>query len=837
MEDWKTWLAGLTARYSIDEQDAVKLSQMLAAPRSPPQPSSLSGITWVSDGPQDAVPQITGRREALGRYTVLSLLGVGGAGVVYQAWDPQLKRRVAIKVLHASDPAPSLQQRFVHEAQLTAQLEHPGVVPVYALDRLPDGRVLFAMKEIQGETLEAVIRRSHPLEGEPGRRRLRQLVSAFLRVCEAMAYVHSRGMVHRDLKPANIMLGDFGQVLVVDWGLARRAGGRQPGGGTLRYMAPEQASRSEDVVRPSADVYALGAVLYEILTGQPLFSGLSRREARVRLLRGEQPTRPSGLPEAGPLVDACMRALSARPADRFETAAELGEAVSAWLDGVQAAEQATELVAEADTASASQRQAVAEADALRAQAAALLASIPPHASVLRKRPGWALEDAAAEAALRAKQQATRAVQLLQAALRQAPHHAGAHARLAARYHDEHRAAERAGDAAATAAAEAALRLHDRLGRYARYLDGTASLSLETDPPGAEVLLYRYTEIDRRQVPVMVRPLGVTPLRAVPLPPGRYLLELQHPTRLVVRYPLVLSRNEDWAALPGAGPVRLPPPGALDLARERYVPAGWFLSGDLGATAPQLPRRRLWCHGFIMQRDPVTNAEYLDYINHLLKTDGEAEALRWAPQERPGPSGAPGPQLCGRAPDGRFILVTDPDGDAWDPDWPVSYVDWHAARRYAQWRADRDGLPWRLPGELEWERAARGADGRRYPWGDQIDPTWCNNRLSSAVREVSSPIGAYADDVSPFGVRGLAGNVQDWCADAWSPEGPEVLDGERVPPPQPPAAADTRRVLRGGTWASAPEACWSGRRTIQPATGRDGGRGLRLLRPWPDPGDP
>ena len=841
MSDWNEWLTAFAAQNQLSPSAQAELARVLSGGTQTaslaPSPS-VSGTTWFpgTSGEPPPADSVGSDARTLGRYQVLSLLGVGGAGVVYRVWDPQLERRVALKVLHSSPQLDHAQARFVGEAQLTARLEHPGVVPVHTLERLPDGRLLFTMKEIHGETLDEVIRRVHPLEaaGEQGRQRLRRLVSSFLRVCEAVAYVHSQGIVHRDIKPANIMLGDFGQVMVVDWGLASRSGEREAGGGTPRYMAPEQAQRSGEKVRPTADVYALGAVLYELLCGQAPFWGVARAEVMVRLQRGERPGRPTAPLSAAALADICEKAMSPSPADRYPDAAALRAAIAGWLDGAAAAERAAALVAEAREAAAQQQALTQRAAARAAAATALLKSVPTHAPIAEKQAGWALEDTAAADRRGARQQQMRALQLLQAALRQDAHHEDAHALLATHHHAQHQDAERRGDAEAAEEAAGLLELHDRVGRYARYLDGTGALSLDSDPSGAEVVLYRYEAVDRRLVPLKERYLGRTPLSALPLSPGSYLLELSHPGHAAVRYPLQLGRNEHWRLTleQTAHPVRLPPAGALDAQAECYVPAGWFLSGDPGRRPPLLPRRRLWCDGFIIMRFPITNAEFLEFVNDLLETEGEAEALRWAPQERPGPRGAPGAQLCGRDADGRFVLVPDPDGDVWMPDWPVSYVDWHTAIRYAAWRAARDGLPWRLPGELEWEKAARGADGRGYPWGSFADPTWCNNRLSSAVREVSTPVDSYPHDESPLGVRGMAGNIQDWCLDGWRPGGPLLGEGGRVLPPTPPPDGENRRVLRGGTWGASPQACHLGNRTVQPATGRDGGRSIRLLRPWP-----
>jgi serine/threonine-protein kinase len=231
-----------------------------------------------------------------------------------------------------------------------------------------------------------------------------------------------------------------------------------------------------------------------------------------------------------------------------------------------------------------------------------------------------------------------------------------------------------------------------------------------------------------------------------------------------------------------------------------VPPGWFWSGgDPAAAGAPLPRRRLWADGFVIRRFPVTNAEYLEFLNDLLARDRESEALAAVPRV-PAPDG-PGQILLARDPDtGAFVLGPDAHGDVWLARWPVFYVNWFGAAAYCDWLAASDGLPWRLPGELEWEKAARGVDGRAFPWGDFFDPTWTWCRASRRGRGLPAEVDEHPQDVSPFGVFGMGGNASEWCADAYRRDGPPgVEDGARTL--RDAAAAEC--VIRGGNWASAP----------------------------------
>jgi serine/threonine-protein kinase len=285
------------------------------------------------------------------RYTVGTLLGQGGMGEVLLATDEHIGREVAIKRIRAADPTNEELSRFVREARVQGRLEHPAVVPVHDLGIDREGRPYFVMKRLAGTDMSELLKRLRDGKepDEAGRRRL--LLRAFAEVCLAVEFAHSRNIIHRDLKPANIMLGDFGEVYVLDWGVARTSaeaeeGAAPPSGsydlrldtgdtrvgtvlGTPPYMAPEQLAG--DRAGPAADIYALGCILYEIAAGVPL-------HPRARSVgQAFQPVdaRPSLMrPESPPELDAiCVRATQVESAARYESARALGDAVQAYLDG------------------------------------------------------------------------------------------------------------------------------------------------------------------------------------------------------------------------------------------------------------------------------------------------------------------------------------------------------------------------------------------------------------------------------------------------------------------------------------------------------------------------
>jgi serine/threonine-protein kinase len=341
----------------IDDAE-LQASLAHASVARPPQPDS------------DAPPAVEGTSTAAGlRFRILRPHAEGGLGRVSVARDEKLHRQVALKEIRPDRRGdPYLRRRFLAEAEITGQLEHPGVVPVYALEEGPDGEPYYAMRFVQGRTLADAIRAYH---AAPAPLAFRDLLKRYTDACQTLAYAHSKGVVHRDLKPANVMVGDYGETLVVDWGLAKRlgaapaAGAVQPAGegaagtmtsdeaqttdqrpaesagggltqagqvlGTPAYMAPEQAEGRVEELGPAADVYALGAILYEILTGQAPYRGAGA--AVLAQVRQGPPPGPGqvrrGVPPA--LAAVCQKAMARSAADRYAGAAELAREVERWL--------------------------------------------------------------------------------------------------------------------------------------------------------------------------------------------------------------------------------------------------------------------------------------------------------------------------------------------------------------------------------------------------------------------------------------------------------------------------------------------------------------------------
>ena len=265
-----------------------------------------------------ALPDLAGTR-----YRIIQRIGSGGMGTVYLAEDATLGRRVALKILDFPDASGELAARLLREAHILARLEHPGIVPVHDAGTLPDGRVFYAMKFVEGQRLDRLIVSMGAVSD-----RLR----VFQRICDAVAFAHARGILHRDLKPDNIMIGPFGEVLVMDWGIAKilhqppesaaessrvardamaRSAVKTGHGtilGTPGYMAPEQARGDVERLDERADIYSLGAILQFLLIGSA--------------------------PAAPPVAAIARMAMAENPAGRYASASRLSEDIALFLDGL-----------------------------------------------------------------------------------------------------------------------------------------------------------------------------------------------------------------------------------------------------------------------------------------------------------------------------------------------------------------------------------------------------------------------------------------------------------------------------------------------------------------------
>jgi len=761
-------------------------------------------------------------------------------GEVRRARDLLVDRVVALKILHFEHlDSPTVHARFEREVTTTAALQHPGIVPVYDRGLLQDGRPWFAMQEVRGRTIDHAIRELHTTaDRNVARSRLQHLLGVMLRITETMAYAHSRRVVHRDLKPGNLMVGQFGEAQVMDWGISRTIGevsrGQSPGGngdltqdgeivGTLCYLPPEQAQGVP--ATPAADVFALSLVLYEVLTGQRLLGGtgpailMQLHTGDLKVAAGLRERSKVDSPELFAIVE---KGASIRPEDRFASGAELADALRSWLDGHARRQRARELLATARTMEgqvARLRRRLAEVDRRIRE---LRGHIEPFHEVEQKLPLWRAEDDAESLRADVDRAEGDLIETLRLTLQhdaelEEARRALGNIALRKAHECEERGDERGADLWFRT-----LRTHspdhaDDMARSALVIDCTVE---------AAVTLTEVEIIDRRPLPKATREIGTTPTR-LELEPGRYELSLEREGFAPARVPLWIRRyqREDL------GQIRL-----LECAQlgpdDVYVPGGWFRAGGDPLAPEPFPHERVRLEGFVIRRYPVTEGDYLVFLNDLLSSGREELALRYAPKHRPGTvsEGADRPVLQ-RDDGGQFRFAPDEVGRVPEPSWPVASIDWHSACAYADWLAERTGQPWRLPTELEWEKAARGVDARPFPWGSEPEPTWACLLGSTGEIPGRMPVTSHPVDCSPYGVRGMGGNVRDWCADEWTRQGPALEDGV------PQVATDSGRpdglrVIRGGAWNSVPSFARSAGRFAARADAHFAIVGFRLARSLP-----
>jgi predicted Ser/Thr protein kinase len=357
--------------------DATLPSERLTASR-PLAPARATACVEIDLDALEEHPPVPSELDS-DRFEVREVLGRGGSGVVLRAFDKTVLRDVAIKVLDADRGDDSRQQRFANEARIMAQLEHPNIVPVYDCGVDRHGRRYLCMKLVEGDTLENTLLCAGASRLEP--ERLTDFLEIFTKVCDAVSFAHSRGVLHRDLKPINVMISDFGQVYVLDWGIAQLLpppesgeGARwsrvrlavdpaippevDPPGtpvGTARYMAPEQIHGHNDRLDERTDVYSLGATLYQILAGRP-----PRTSEIVQAMRARGSCPPIPPPERlveggvpGELSKIAMRALSIEPSDRYPSVAAMKRDVErfrrdAWIGRRIKVSAGSTVVAEGD---------------------------------------------------------------------------------------------------------------------------------------------------------------------------------------------------------------------------------------------------------------------------------------------------------------------------------------------------------------------------------------------------------------------------------------------------------------------------------------------------------
>jgi serine/threonine-protein kinase len=696
------------------------------------------------------------------RYDMIEELARGSMGRVMLVYDRTVQRHVAIKVLHSKHQRDKLSRyRFQMEARVTGRLQHPAIMPIYDMGNLGADERFFAMKPVNGLSLHEILRARQ--SGDP---RLAQefprdrLLTIFRRVCQAVALAHDHQVIHRDLKPANILVGEYGEVLLLDLGLARiiqpdpsdrlavpeadelaRDDGRvtRVGSviGTPYYMSPEQAMGLQDMVGPRSDIYGLGAILFHVLAGRPPFAGKGVNEVLAKVRRGNAQPPSEVAPEEGiprQLDEICLRALSMDPDERQETALALADEIAAFQYAARAREQERAAFAwrirQSQKAAERYEQAISKLERHDVAIDRYASEIDRSDSLERKAVLWQARARRAELSNQADALMIHAIR--QGLLAASPEHAEMWPNLVRVVQERLRRAEDEADWYTVDSVERMLGDLEELGAEASRPRAEGALRIRTMPAGVEVVVARYVERDRRRLPEEIVHQGTTPVDLPGLAVGSYLC-LFRMGESEVRLPVQVKRGA-----PTEHVVQLPPPASLrpDLS---YVAEGPFLAG--GSPDANEPPRLREVGSYSIARLPVTVRQYKAFLDHVARQNPE-HARRRAP--RVGRVGVP------LWKDGRSVLGT------FDPDLPITGVSLADARAYCAWRSQQEGVEVRLPTSDEWEKAARGVDGRLHPWGDRFEPTFFRDETFEIQK-----VGSWPCDTSPYGMRDVASGVLEW----------------------------------------------------------------------------
>jgi formylglycine-generating enzyme required for sulfatase activity len=727
-----------------------------------------------------------------GKYRILRLIGEGGMARVWQAEEPRFGgRRVAIKEPRGDllpQDEEDLRRRYQQEVRICAALEQARVAHIVrALTaEMVEGTLLLVLEYMPGGDLAGL------LKEHPGGLPIERAVAIVLDLLRALEGVHSHSleMVHRDLKPSNVLFDDQGRAYLSDFGLVQLAGvsGRSQlrGGthpGTPLYMAPEQG-RSPDPLAPSADLYALGCVFFEMLTGRRYKR--HKPGTRAGTLRPEVP---------GWLDDIVARALAEDPWERWQTAGE----ISAALEAGQAADQARreeEAVRQREAQERARREA--EAGALRERLAGLeanarvrLSAGDPAAALavleqirhLEPRyPGLAELAAQAQSAMDERQrrevEARRQAQCAESRRM---------ADVALRSGDWPEAFRLAGDLSALGEPGVgwAKEIRRQAERLRRAEEAARRKQEKKRPP------WLWPALAALAVMVLAGVLWAawpdrrpdatpTPTTAAPVAAGatRTPTDTPAPPTATLLPPTDTPAPPTGTPAPTIGSTRLRDTDGMGMV---YVPAGEFTMGspDGEGSSDEHPQHKVTLDSYWIDRTEVTNDQY----RKCLTAGACAQPGYWG------------------------------DGNYNGGSQPVVGVDWNDAVAYCTWAGAR------LPTEAEWEKAARGMDGRRYPWGNE-EPD-CNraNFYGCAGKPVA--VGSYASGASPYGALDMAGNVWEWVNDWYG-----SYDASSQQNPQGPASGDAR-VLRGGSWGNLSDVVRSATRRGFPVN-RISGIGFRCV---------
>lgn len=770
-------------------------------------------------------------------YDGLSAIGIGGVGAVFSAHEPGLNREVALKILRPQyrNQAERIEW-FIREARATAQIDHPNIPPVHRMGVFDDVGVYFTMKRVEGETLRVILRKLN--EDKEGYRRtytLHRLLEIFIGACNGVAFAHSHGILHCDLKPGNLMVGDYGEVMVMDWGMARyradldqggsgnkmeldlecqldSAPSASPGdgkvvlGGTPAFMPPEQLTGEVTEPTEAADVYGLGAILYTMLTWKnaPFDTNLPSEELMRRAAAGRivppRKAAPRGVIVPLELEAVCLKAMARDRHKRYQTVADLLRDIRNYLDGYPVGVYSptplyrlTKLIRRhplipstlmaalltwagyfgfTHFSNLSQSNSLINlAEYNYTQAKNYNALALRTFNLLRERSEDArsngrereLENELFRLIAEQENGYNSALEFISRAteygLRESVVNrmcrdifkSSLNFYLKVENYDSLQSFLRQARIRWRAIFDRAVSQDAELAALVNKIDNrVGTLEIKGVPHPGRKMTIRDTAGkiiwfgstvpgDNAGPPAANLPIGEQ-LQSFELQAGNYLLDITLPSGLEVAAPVTVP-------VAGKSSVELSIPDTFP-SNVRYISGGGFFHGSstgrFGVGKSVLPP-------FLIGATEVTFAEYLEFWKGLKTPEEKRRCLGWFSFD---------PNSEERQP------IWNDDGELappFTPDLPVVGISGEAAEAYCAWLGKRLGLVCRLPTRLEWEKAARGVDGRAYVWGNTYEPGRALLRDNPQRGEfpVGAPPGRFPADVSVYGVFDLTGNVREF----------------------------------------------------------------------------
>ena len=770
--------------------------------------------------------------KSINRYSHIKTIGLGGVGAVLSAYEPELNREVAIKILRpAFRNRPDSLKRFVREARATAHIEHPNIVPVHQLGVFSDNGVYFSMKKVDGRNLRSVIRKLS--EGDKEfleKYTLRQLLQIFVSIGNGVAYAHSKGVIHRDLKPANVMLGDYGEVMVMDWGLVKYHSDKDTSkeewhaeidpdfsslgdnkalmtiqgsvSGTPAYMAPEQAGGHNEDVDEQTDIYSLGAILYSILTWEtaPFESPMTTNQVLNSVVNGDFKRPRKRAPKrkiSRELEAVCLKAMARRKQDRYQSAAELVRDIKNYLEGYSVGAYKASW-ARLFFKTIRRRPLIPSAaivalftflgvlGVLHFENKTRVSNLENFAKYsIEQGNGYYLSALKAYQKLQDEykkpvgQTSYKSINKLFADFNRYKLEFNSNYSVAAQFLFQ---AEDLGGKKPEINKELLKVLKQqlsfslltgnyeetkglvkqlRLRRHSVFNEIIGSdqeifeqikmiirdqgmIKVSSVPDGIKVY-YKYFNDEGSDKPEAGEKifLGTTPFEAV-LPTGSYLLFTESKDMTKLRYPVQVLCGQ-------TNPLQISIPAKIPKCMC-YIPKGYFYSG----TRKTLNRmQKNYLPAYFISCNEVTVGEYLKFWKSL-----KSPLKKKHYQAR---------YLFSNG-DFRYLPVWDENGKlrkGFEENMPVVGITGRAAQAYCVWLGKKLGVTLRLPTNLEWEKAARGVDGRMFTWGNTHDEEaalcW-DNMIARGKHPVAAPVGSFPKDKSIYGVNDLVGNVREFTTE-------------------------------------------------------------------------